>query len=199
MCYIELVIAFDGMLSEKLAHWVVSAMLAVLMQRLSVICLDNAVHGGFTSPVCFLFQARRVVHADPVSRASKQPRLARSPTRESAVSDSDENLDLQQFVSLASPATSDNLRLLESSHSSTRVDIRAVRCLGVVRSKGTRKGVPASRKFDLKKGHAVDTTWGPCILKAQCKGGWNCDFRDDHPGGWFVEIKDMLLGAADNI
>ncbi len=46
MCYIELVIAFDGMLSEKLSHWVVSAMLAVLMQRLSVICLDNAVHGG---------------------------------------------------------------------------------------------------------------------------------------------------------
>jgi hypothetical protein len=92
----------------------------------------------------------------------------------------------------ASAAASGKCRVVENSRGARRVDINAVQCLGVVKSKGARSGGPGqSWKDDMKKGHAVNTEWGPCILKARCVGGWNCNFRDGNPGGWFVESQDM--------
>ena len=136
-----------------------------------------------------------------------QPRIFRESTQPclGPESDSDEWTNCQSLgqrfkeaqASAAAPGNSvDSVRLVESSRSVTRTNINAVRCLGIVRSKGTRRGAQPSRKNDLKKGHAVNTTWGPCVLKEKCKSGWNCDFRDDRPGGWYVEYKDMLLGTS---
>ena len=94
----------------------------------------------------------------------------------------------------------DQLCVLETSRSNARLDFNGVSCLGVVPSKGRRgKALEGSRKNFLKEGQAMNTTWGYCILKAKCKLGWNCDFRDEHPGGWFVEFKDMVLGPSDNL
>ena len=156
-----------------------------------------------------LRQARRELPPVPVSAAAtEQPRVIRGASLECPDSDSEEedNLDLgvwyREVHAAAAPVRSADLRRVESSHGNSRIDISSVQCLGLVKSKGTRRGARnPSRKNDLKKGHAVETKWGPYILKAKCVNGWNCDFRDSQPGGWFFEYKDchMFIGNLDSV
>ena len=144
------------------------------------------------------------MEADHAHRATKQARVVRGPPVESPDSESDMDLpsqELKERVETPEIERTSRMRLLESSRGSARVDINALQCLGIVKRKGARAGGPPvqSRKDDLKKGHAVITKWGPCIIKSRCVGGWNCNFRDGHPGGWYVEFKDMLLGPTTRI
>ena len=83
------------------------------------------------------------------------------------------------------------VRLTEHTSSTERLDPRMIACLGVVKTKGRRRQQGNKQEAVFKRGRAVNTKWGPGILKAKCVGGWNVDFRDGHPGGWFVDMKDF--------
>ena len=106
--------------------------------------------------------------------------------------DSDDEVMLDELLRRGNVASAD-LRCIEvSGQLQTRVDPSQVACLGAVKSKGRKPKGNVHQPSELKRGHAVVTTWGSCILRARASGGWNCDFRDDHPGGWFVPHAEIL-------
>ena len=86
----------------------------------------------------------------------------------------------------------DRFCLTEDSASMNRLDPSTIQCLGIVKSKGRKRHLESSDASGFKRGRAMSTRWGPCILKAKCKDGWNVDFRDGHAGGWFVDMHDFV-------
>jgi hypothetical protein len=128
-----------------------------------------------------------------------QPRKARQQTLTRG--DPDER-DEREEISLAHLSdktwNTARTRVTECSKNdaSDKMDPRLIDCLGVVPSKGRHKS--KSKVQDLshfKRGRAMNTVWGPCILKAKAQKGWNCDFRDGTAGGWFVAMNDFITSS----
>jgi hypothetical protein len=146
-------------------------------------------------------QKRRTdAHTEPrpliAERRAQQPRHVRSPTLDHADDGADDSFWNVSLAQLVSPSWDTiRLRLTESSvDSSQKLDPNTVACLVVVKSKGRRRSSKTLADDGVfKRGRAVNTTWGPCILKSKAAGGWNCDFRDDKPGGWYVEMKHFRV------
>jgi hypothetical protein len=66
--------------------------------------------------------------------------------------------------------------------------------LHTVRPKGRKRNKDA----EFLPGAEVQSSWGNCVVidSAGTNGrteGYNCDFGDGRPGGWFVETRHLCL------
>ena len=142
-------------------------------------------------------QKRRVPGGLPqLVQGMRGKRLRRSPSGISGGSEddrqgSDDDCSLAALVSPTWDTT--KVRLTETSRDARQLNPHMIACLGIIKHKGRKSSKTGQKKeTNFKRGRAVMTRWGPGILMARCHNGWNVDFRDEHPGGWYVEHTDFV-------